>query len=105
MPHNLVQIDKQRRTEHPVEFFLARRVPSHQALEGSRLVGRIVVDVHAGKLGPARYGEVDKVLEAALLIDTGKPPAMPLCELSVILREKVTEQKFEAVLSRERVTL
>jgi hypothetical protein len=64
-----------------------------------------VVDVHAGKLGPARYGEVDKVLEAALLIDTGKPPAMPLCELSVILREKVTEQKFEAVLSRERVAL
>ena len=64
MPHNLVQIDKQLRTEHPVEFFLARRVPSHQTLEGSRLVGRIVVDVHAGKFGPARYDEVDKILDA-----------------------------------------
>ena len=62
-----------------------------------------MVDVHAWKFGPARHDEVDEVLEAALLIGAGKPPAMPVCERTVVVHGKVTEQIFQPMLPYERV--
>jgi hypothetical protein len=62
-----------------------------------------MVDVHAGKFGPARHDQVDKVLEATFLIGAGKPPAVPVCQRAVAVRGKVTEQIFQPMLPYERV--
>ena len=74
MAHDLIEIDEQPGAEHPVDLFLARRIAAHQALQGRRLVGRVVVDVQAGKLRPPRHDEIDERLEGALLVGARERP-------------------------------
>ena len=67
LPRHPVEVDEHLAAEEVVELVLARPVLAHQALERGRLVGRVVVDVHAGEAAAALGDRVEESLEAVSL--------------------------------------
>ncbi len=59
------QVDQDAASEELVDLVLAGPVPAHQALEGGRLVRRVVIDVERRIGGEALHDEVDQPLERA----------------------------------------
>ncbi len=57
-----------------IHLRLSSRVAPHEPLDGTGLVGRVVVDVHGRMLGHPVHHEVDEVLECPLLDEPGPAP-------------------------------
>ncbi len=76
LPHHRQQIHETFAAQQPIELVGPRRKTPHQPLERRGLVGRVVIHVHAGMLGPPRLDEVHHLLEGALLFGVVvRPPA------------------------------
>ena len=48
-----MEVDEDAAAQQPVDLVLAGRVAAHQALDGSGLVGAVVVDMEASEVGSA----------------------------------------------------
>src|SRR5262245_25796032 len=103
MPHDLIKIDEEPSAQHPVDFFLARRIMAHQPLQRRRLIRCIVIDVQTGELRPACHDEIDESLERALLVSARERPLALIDESAARVPEEIAEQIFKAMLADEGV--
>ena len=103
LAHDLVQIHEQVGAQHAVHFLAARGELSGEPLDGARLVGREVVDVHVREPLPPLHHEVHEGLEHPLLPDREpftvaagiEGPLAAVRRSAAFVRFRQTEQVFE----------
>ncbi len=103
-----VEVDEHAAAEQSIDLVFPRRVAAHQALHDSRLVRRVVVDVHGRVDRQPVHDQVDDLLERSLLVRWGVRPEGSEAGPAVRVgghRVDHAPQVFEPVVGRERVAL
>ena len=77
--------------------------PTHQALEGGRLIWRIVVHVHPGMSGPRIHDQSDDLAERARLVCGRQRPTRSVDRLPCVVQRYKAEQILATVLSCEGI--
>ena len=100
LPHHRVEVDEPLPAQQPIDLGAAGVVPAGQRLEPGRLVGRVVVDVHAGVGVPGADEVIDELFERLLLEgEVGGPVGSE----RVVVDD--APQVLEPVITEERVAL
>ena len=101
------EVDHHALAQQSVDFGLACPVTTHQALEGGRFVGRVVVDVHLRVGGEPRHQEIDQALEGrafAVERELVRRIARPE-DVERVVGLEHPEEVIQAVLERVRIAL
>src|ERR1700734_3098799 len=100
-----MKIDKQICAQHPVDLVFAHAVPTHESLQGGRLVGRKMVNVHRWMTGQSIHHYVHKPLERLLLVRSVECPAAFVTRLASGIRQHKAKQIFPPAQADEGISL
>ena len=105
LPHHSIEVNEAFGAEHLVQLLLARRVSTHQPLEGRRLIRGVVIDVHRFVLLRRLHNEIDYRLEGLALIVFIECPEASVDRRAVRLNRHHAEEVFAPSLSGKEIAL
>ena len=102
--NDAVEVDKQPRAQHAVDFGFAGAVTPHQAPQRCRLIGGVVVDVEIGVALPALGHRIDEHLESRSLRLGGQGPPRPIYRCP-LLQDRVAKEVLHPAVPGEGIAL